>query len=206
MIKAARVSTSYNAEQRLVQMIIGSHNNLVVMHEISGATDYESNPCTPSTCTTKCTTAGSHVRQSPYFSSSRASSHQVVVCTQSTRFVTHPPPNADNVRFRLGQVLLSRFIINLRQVDTPSTNATTGAHRSRMASPNFRVPTMDEVVGNLGAPLDFVEYCVDDGDGDGADGEHVDSEAERASTDGARRSSVADIEAGTSFTLGDDGE
>ena len=116
------------------------------------------------------------------------------------------PSTTDNVYFRLGQVLLSRFIINLRQVDTPTTNASTNQHRSRISSPNFRVPTIDEVVGNLGEPLDFVEYYVDDGEDDGADVEHVDTEAERASMDEARRSSVADIEAGTSFAFGDDGE
>ena len=47
--------------------------------------------------------------------------------------------------------MLSRFIINLGQVNSPITNEDT----SRFSLPNFRVPTMDEVIGNLGEPLDF---------------------------------------------------
>ena len=50
----------------------------------------------------------------------------------------------------LPPVLLSRFIINLRQVDSPSTNPSVNQRSSRFSIPNFHMPNMDDVVGNLG--------------------------------------------------------
>lgn len=78
----------------------------------------------------------------------------------------------------LPQLLLSRFIINLRQVDSPGTNTSTDQHPSRFSIPNFRVPTMDEVVGNLGEPLEFGEYRADAED-DAQDGAHANENATR---------------------------
>lgn len=59
-------------------------------------------------------------------------------------------------------LLLSRFIINLREVDSPATNLSDSQHLSRFSIPNSRVPTMNDVVGNLGEPLDFVDYRIED--------------------------------------------
>ncbi|KAF7794603.1 hypothetical protein EIP86_005739 [Pleurotus ostreatoroseus] len=97
------------------------------------------------------------------------------------------------------KVLLSRFIINLRQFDIRISNSTVTQQRSRFSTITFRVPTKDEVIGNLGEPLDFGAYQVDDGEHI----EHVDLEAQQETTGDARRSSVAEIEAGPSFTRGD---
>lgn len=36
-------------------------------------------------------------------------------------------------------------------------------HASRFSIPNFHVPTMDDVIGNLGQPLDLeTEYALDE--------------------------------------------
>lgn len=59
-------------------------------------------------------------------------------------------------------ILLSRFIINLRQVDSPDIGPSANPQLSYFSTPNFRMPTMDEVVGNLGEPLDFSEYHLND--------------------------------------------
>ena len=71
---------------------------------------------------------------------------------------------------RLIQILLSRFIINLRQVSPSTAASTAGQFTSRYSTIAFRGSnvTMDDVVGNLGEPLDFVEYCVDDDDASGS--------------------------------------
>ncbi len=57
----------------------------------------------------------------------------------------------------LPPLLLSPFIINLRQGDSLDAETSAGQHISRFSVPNFRRPTLDEVVGNLGESLDFVE-------------------------------------------------
>ncbi|KAF7794602.1 hypothetical protein EIP86_005738 [Pleurotus ostreatoroseus] len=72
----------------------------------------------------------------------------------------------DNPWTRLIQILLSRFIINLRQVNPSTAASTAGQFTSRYSTIAFRGSnvTIDDFVGNLGEPLDFVEYCVDDDD------------------------------------------
>lgn len=61
-------------------------------------------------------------------------------------------------------IMLSRFLINLRQVDSPHNSSFSNGNLSRFSVPNFRMPTMDNVVGNLGELLEFVDYTVDDED------------------------------------------
>lgn len=89
----------------------------------------------------------------------------------------------------LPNILLSRFIINLRHAGSPAANSTANQHASRFSIPNLRMPTMDEVVGNLGEPLDFVEYRVED-DSDDAQIDHLDSDSEQQ---GARTASYSKV-------------
>lgn len=65
----------------------------------------------------------------------------------------------------LPRVLLSRFIINLREVDSQNDHPSIGQHPPHFSLPNFRVPSMDDIVGNLGESLDFVKYRVEDEEG-----------------------------------------
>ncbi|KAJ3553519.1 hypothetical protein NM688_g3566 [Phlebia brevispora] len=52
-------------------------------------------------------------------------------------------------------ILISRFIVNLRKVNSPPADQSMATMRfSRFTMPNFHVPTMDNVVGNLGEPLE----------------------------------------------------
>ncbi|KAJ3558485.1 hypothetical protein NM688_g904 [Phlebia brevispora] len=60
----------------------------------------------------------------------------------------------------LPNIILSRFLINLRQNDF--VESTDAAHFSQFSVPNFRVPTLPEIIGNLGEPLaDRVEELDD---------------------------------------------
>lgn len=93
-------------------------------------------------------------------------------------FVVHANPNSGSPS--LPPVLLSRFIINLRQVDSPGTNPSVNQRSSRFSIPNFHMPNMDDVVGNLGQPLDFAEYRMDD-EGDAQnDGDDATAEPQHA--------------------------
>ncbi len=96
-------------------------------------------------------------------------------------------------------VLLSRFIINLRQIDSPGTDTSANQHQSRFSVLNLRMPTMDDVVGNLGEPLDFdVEHRLDDEDDvqDGGADADLNAELRDASAPKTSRSiGVMDFEA-----------
>ena len=67
-------------------------------------------------------------------------------------------------------ILISRFIINLRQLDKYESEGATGITEmpagrfSQFSVPNFRVPTMDDVVGNMGEPLEHGWEARDDGE------------------------------------------
>ena len=95
-------------------------------------------------------------------------------------------------------ILLSRFIINLRQVGTSATIPSDNRHPSRFSIPNLRMPTLDGVVGNFGEPLDFVEYRIEDDE----DGEHdaavqIDEENSNAAhqdVENAFEPALADVE------------
>ena len=76
----------------------------------------------------------------------------------------------------LPQVLLSRFIINLRRSSTPGLNLSDNSHLSRISIPNLRILTIDDIVDNLGEPLDFVEYRIGDEDVEGLDAANTDEQ------------------------------
>ncbi len=65
-----------------------------------------------------------------------------------------------NSRFRtiLEPILISRFLLNLRQVgvEVDSVNNTQDASTSRFSVPGFRIPTLESIlmVGNMGEDLD----------------------------------------------------
>ena len=54
----------------------------------------------------------------------------------------------------LQPILISRFLINLRQASDPAQDANT-TNFSRFSAPGFQVPAVDTFVGNMGESLDF---------------------------------------------------
>lgn len=57
------------------------------------------------------------------------------------------------IAHRLQPILISRFLINLRQVDS-SNNTTQMAHFSKFSMPNLRIATINDIVGNMGEELE----------------------------------------------------
>ncbi|PSR83275.1 hypothetical protein PHLCEN_2v5779 [Hermanssonia centrifuga] len=72
----------------------------------------------------------------------------------------------------LTPILISRFLLNLRQLGEPE-NETQSRFNFRFSIPGFRVPTLESIVGNMGADLDH-----------GPAGEVDDDEAEEADVNG----------------------
>ncbi|KAJ3553409.1 hypothetical protein NM688_g3628 [Phlebia brevispora] len=60
----------------------------------------------------------------------------------------------------LPNIILSRFLINLRQVNAPDSGS--AAHFSRFSPQNFRMPSIPSIIGNLGEPLADNEDNFDD--------------------------------------------
>lgn len=63
---------------------------------------------------------------------------------------------------RLPNILISRFLINLRQVESPASQ--TISHFDDFddfSAPGFRVPALPEVIGNLGEPLGCSDETYD---------------------------------------------
>lgn len=64
---------------------------------------------------------------------------------------------------RLQPILISRFLLNLRYVDSPQDD--TGMARfSKFTAPNLHVPTIKSIVGNMGEPLEHEDdqgYVMD---------------------------------------------
>lgn len=58
------------------------------------------------------------------------------------------------IEYRLQPILLSRFLINLRQADSPE-DSIQASHLSRFSAPNFRVPTLQSIMGNMGESLEY---------------------------------------------------
>lgn len=80
----------------------------------------------------------------------------------------------ENTPFRLGPILISRFLINLRQVASPDSK-TAMQNFSQFSVPGFRVPaSIDRVVGNMGESLEFGNHD----DEHGVVGHHEDSSPE----------------------------
>ncbi|THG95011.1 hypothetical protein EW026_g6569 [Hermanssonia centrifuga] len=75
---------------------------------------------------------------------------QVVVRTvpsfQSFDFVTI-------VIATLQPILISRFLLNLRQVGSPEIDSQE-AYNSQFSVPGFRIPSLSSIVGNMGEDLD----------------------------------------------------
>ncbi len=87
---------------------------------------------------------------------------------------------ADHNAERLNPILISRFLLNLRQLDEPK-NETQSRFNSQFSIPGFRVPTSTSIVGNMGAELDHGPAEEADNDSEDAG---VESRNE-ASVDGA---------------------
>ncbi|KAJ3556414.1 hypothetical protein NM688_g2043 [Phlebia brevispora] len=66
----------------------------------------------------------------------------------------------------LPNIILSRFLISLRQINPPGPSST--ARFSHFSVPNFHIPSVPSVIGNLGEPLADGEEDLDD--------ENIDSE------------------------------
>ncbi|KAJ3547094.1 hypothetical protein NM688_g5437 [Phlebia brevispora] len=62
----------------------------------------------------------------------------------------------------LQPILISRFLINLRQVDNSATDVVNTRDLSRFSIPNFRTPTMQDIIGPMGEPLYHGEQEVND--------------------------------------------
>ncbi|PSR81170.1 hypothetical protein PHLCEN_2v6505 [Hermanssonia centrifuga] len=53
----------------------------------------------------------------------------------------------------LEPILISRFLLNLRQVGSPEINSQE-AFNSQFSVPGFRVPSLASIIGNMGEDLD----------------------------------------------------
>ncbi|PSR76126.1 hypothetical protein PHLCEN_2v8676 [Hermanssonia centrifuga] len=69
----------------------------------------------------------------------------------------------------LQPILISRFLLNLRQVGSPEINSQE-PFNSQLSVPGFRVPTLASIVGNMGEDLNH-----------GGPAEEVDDETENIS-------------------------
>ncbi|KAJ3545263.1 hypothetical protein NM688_g5644 [Phlebia brevispora] len=60
----------------------------------------------------------------------------------------------------LPSIVISRFLINLRQANSAAPSDMT--RFSHFSAPNFHVPTLPEIIGNLGEPLANSDEALDD--------------------------------------------
>ncbi|KAJ3554995.1 hypothetical protein NM688_g2816 [Phlebia brevispora] len=60
----------------------------------------------------------------------------------------------------LPNIVISRFLINLREVNSPSSSSI--PRFSNFSAPNFRVPSLPEIIGNLGETLVYGDKAVSD--------------------------------------------
>ncbi len=68
-------------------------------------------------------------------------------------------PNLRAPCHRFTPLLISRFLLNLRQVGDPGDSGTDWSDMTDLSTPQFRVPTFSILTGNLAMPLD---YTTDD--------------------------------------------
>lgn len=61
---------------------------------------------------------------------------------------------------RLQAILISRFLLNLRQTEEPATSHE--SHLSRFSMPNFRMPTIASITGDMGNYLDHGNPEIED--------------------------------------------
>ena len=64
-----------------------------------------------------------------------------------------------SAEYRLQTLLISRFILNLRRSREPLIIA---SHPSRVTIPGFHFPTLSDVVGDMGQPLDCNQDVSED--------------------------------------------
>ena len=55
---------------------------------------------------------------------------------------------------RLQYIIISRFIINLRRVGRPPTIHSMSANYSQFSVANFRMPSIESIIGNFAQPLE----------------------------------------------------
>ncbi len=60
----------------------------------------------------------------------------------------------------MSSILVSRFLISLRQADASNVPITTGDRFTQLSAPNFCIPTIQSAVGNIGEPFVFEAYEV----------------------------------------------
>ncbi|KAJ3556412.1 hypothetical protein NM688_g2041 [Phlebia brevispora] len=73
-----------------------------------------------------------------------------------------PADPIETLTTTLPSIILSRFLINLRQINAPESGS--AARFSHFSPPNFRMPSIPSIIGNLGEPLADNEDEVDDED------------------------------------------
>ncbi len=83
----------------------------------------------------------------------------------------------------LQSMLISRFLLNLRQVGSPEGDSQT-VFNSQFSAPGFRVPTLGSMIGNMGQDLDHnpAEEVEDE---DGAENVSDSVQAENMAVSGA---------------------
>ncbi len=62
---------------------------------------------------------------------------------------------------RLTPILISHFLLNLRQAAAPAGDGADTGNFSQFTSPAFRVPTLATFVDSMAAPLDHVGTTVE---------------------------------------------
>ncbi|KAJ3551468.1 hypothetical protein NM688_g4687 [Phlebia brevispora] len=105
------------------------------------------------------------------------------------------------INIMLPNIMLSRFLINLRRIE--SSEPSSAARFSRFSPVNFLIPSISSVIGNLGEPLADGEEGVDDGEDIDIetyeDGSHAifDSRVDERTADvlGAHTSGVEEVRA-----------
>lgn len=73
---------------------------------------------------------------------------------ESVRKCTSYTLYANNMQARLQPIIVSRFLLNLRQADYPESSIQTSRFGQFSMPMNFRVPTLQSIVGNMGEPLE----------------------------------------------------
>ncbi|KAJ3558745.1 hypothetical protein NM688_g741 [Phlebia brevispora] len=66
----------------------------------------------------------------------------------------------DEFTTMLPNILISRFLIDLRYVHPPTPSDLSGP--SHISTPHFRIPSLPEIIGNLGEPLASVDEAQED--------------------------------------------
>ncbi|PSS38106.1 hypothetical protein PHLCEN_2v48 [Hermanssonia centrifuga] len=109
--------------------------------------------------------------------------HSVLLVMNIADVIVNNVPSLQNVSpvpnliQGLTSILISRFLLNLRQLGEPE-NETQSRFNSRFSIPGFRVPTLETVVGNMGAdlgrgPAEEIDDEAEEVDMDGTDAQNV---------------------------------